>query len=486
MKNKDLSPLDELFNDKLSGFSVPPPPSAWSGVLDSLQQQQDEAARTLLANHEVAPPADAWEKIRRRLPLMPILRHYLNALSGIAAILLLFLLGYTFFNKYTEGGAPSNVGSGNQTSQVTKPAANAPQGGVKQSDGFVSQLDEENGQNLTFQYNNQRQGASPTGGQGAAAQGRFGNNRNGNNRGGAHLVVPPVNLGPGNQAAQNAAAAGGLGESGMATPVGLEANAAQAGTEVGQSEEKSVSWTLFDLLSYLAVTSDKVIQNELWMAPSIPSADQMSIHPGNPAEGNKVQKLYAEVFGQAQSNWVLNSAMRSEILSGGGQYAFTPGYAFGAAFGYRINKSLSLQMEVLAESNQGQRFTGTGGQSALIRQHFMYFPLLLQWQPLANRTSSKAHWGYLVGLQYGFQRSASMPADPNQLSNHLVKNELGLVLGTECTWNITDNLGLLVGARLNVGSDLTRLNRLFANDNSINAALGLRLGLLWQFGEVMP
>ena len=91
---------EDIFQERLANFTPPPPGSNWQKVASQLQGEElDSFVKNDLSEIEPTPNPKIWVNIKRSLPLSLLVRNQLNWLSGIAAILIIFMVVILFFNK---------------------------------------------------------------------------------------------------------------------------------------------------------------------------------------------------------------------------------------------------------------------------------------------------------------------------------------------------------------------------------------------------
>lgn len=91
---------EEIFKDKLTNFTPPPPNNNWQKVASQLEGEElDTFAKDNLSEIEPTPNPKIWVNIKRNLPLSLLVRNQLNWLSRIAAVLIIFMVAILLFDK---------------------------------------------------------------------------------------------------------------------------------------------------------------------------------------------------------------------------------------------------------------------------------------------------------------------------------------------------------------------------------------------------
>lgn len=103
---------EEIFKDKLTNFT-PPPPNHWQKIASQLDGEElDAFAKNNLSEIESTPDPKIWNNIKRNLPLSLLVRNQLNWLSRIAAVLIIFMVAILFFDK------KENINNATENSEI--------------------------------------------------------------------------------------------------------------------------------------------------------------------------------------------------------------------------------------------------------------------------------------------------------------------------------------------------------------------------------
>jgi len=104
MKMNNENQFDQFFADQFNNFEQQPNDYVWEKVKEEMELEKiDHLVKRELANCEVTPDEKIWMKVEPKIPLNLLLRNQLNALSKIAAILVVGMLATMYFHQKTEG-----------------------------------------------------------------------------------------------------------------------------------------------------------------------------------------------------------------------------------------------------------------------------------------------------------------------------------------------------------------------------------------------
>ncbi len=99
--NEKYHDIDKLFQDTFENNEVAPPYNMWSKIESNLPlSETDKLFKDALEDYEQDPQASVWTKITSDLPLSLTLRNGLVYLSRIAAVLLVGISVYLFFQHF--------------------------------------------------------------------------------------------------------------------------------------------------------------------------------------------------------------------------------------------------------------------------------------------------------------------------------------------------------------------------------------------------
>lgn len=92
--------IDNLFRNAFESHEVVPSSDLWGKIEQELPlTETDRLFKRTFTNYEVDPSPEVWLRIKRRLPLSLVLRKHLTRLSKVAAILVIGMLTYVFFES---------------------------------------------------------------------------------------------------------------------------------------------------------------------------------------------------------------------------------------------------------------------------------------------------------------------------------------------------------------------------------------------------
>ena len=91
---------EDFFKERFNDFTPPPPNTNRQKIASQLDGEDlDSFVKNNLSEIEPTPNPKIWANIKRSLPLSLLVRNQLNWLSGMAAILIIFMVAILFFNK---------------------------------------------------------------------------------------------------------------------------------------------------------------------------------------------------------------------------------------------------------------------------------------------------------------------------------------------------------------------------------------------------
>ncbi|MEM6963905.1 MAG: hypothetical protein AAF573_04000 [Bacteroidota bacterium] len=100
MKEDQPNHLDDYFKQELGDHTPTPSADNWRKIASELEGQSlDGFVKNHLEDMAPTPHPENWEKIRKQLPLSLLLRNQLNWLSGMAAMLILFMIAVLLLDK---------------------------------------------------------------------------------------------------------------------------------------------------------------------------------------------------------------------------------------------------------------------------------------------------------------------------------------------------------------------------------------------------
>ncbi len=103
MTTNNENQFDQFFADQFKNFEQQPNDGVWDKVNEEMELQEiDSIVKRELANCEITPDEKIWMKVEPKLPLNLFIRNQLNALSKIAAILLVGMLATMLYHQNTQ------------------------------------------------------------------------------------------------------------------------------------------------------------------------------------------------------------------------------------------------------------------------------------------------------------------------------------------------------------------------------------------------
>lgn len=91
---------EDIFKKKLANLTPSPPNADWQKIASQLPGEElDTFIKNNLDEIEPTPNPKIWTNIKRKLPLSLLVRNQLNWLSGVAAVLIIFMIAILFFDK---------------------------------------------------------------------------------------------------------------------------------------------------------------------------------------------------------------------------------------------------------------------------------------------------------------------------------------------------------------------------------------------------
>ena len=99
MKMNNENQFDQFFADQFNNFEQKPNADLWEKMNEEMELEKiDHLVQRELANCEITPDEKIWMKVEPKLPLSLLVRNHLNALSKIAAILVVGMLVTMYFH----------------------------------------------------------------------------------------------------------------------------------------------------------------------------------------------------------------------------------------------------------------------------------------------------------------------------------------------------------------------------------------------------
>ena len=100
LNKKEQQQAEDIFKEKLGNFSPNPPAMNWKKIANQMEGKDlDDFAKSSFENFEQSPNPKVWNNIKRELPLSLWVRSHLNALSKIAAVLMVFMVAILVMDK---------------------------------------------------------------------------------------------------------------------------------------------------------------------------------------------------------------------------------------------------------------------------------------------------------------------------------------------------------------------------------------------------
>ncbi len=210
-----------------------------------------------------------------------------------------------------------------------------------------------------------------------------------------------------------------------------------------------------------------------------------------------VKGWHIGVKGEFNNTWILVNPPSTGTSMVQLNYKIDAGLAYGLLAGYDFNNKFGFQIEYHLVSQMAQRYeisSQYAAKNGSIRLNYNHIPLLFKfkWHPLKGVEQKPVVMDYMVGVQYGWLKSTTKPnliytAIPGSdyINQQVNLTEWDFVTAVNYDMYLNDRFFISMGGRATFGGNVKKL----VNDNisakSKNLTLGLEVGLHYKlhFGK---
>ncbi len=208
-------------------------------------------------------------------------------------------------------------------------------------------------------------------------------------------------------------------------------------------------------------------------------------HSGFNAINKKRKGLHIGGFYGYNNTWIVSQSFgQKDLRSSNVTYDVDFGGNYGVAVGYDFSNRWGIQAEWVINSTYRQNYTYRWEGSrhiADIKLNYLQLPLLVKY----HVPKEKSTISYVMGVRLARLKSAGLEVNTPSLRvvDLLNTNELGAIIGMDYEYHMNRNYFLTVGARGSVGRAYNSWSEIRDSSKPYNVAVGLRLGLHYNFAK---